>query len=231
MKLADCVLTLCDPMNYTVYGILQARTLEWVAIPFSTVMGSNPCLPHCRWILYQLSHKESPGILEWVAYPFSSRSSWPRNQTWVSCTAGGFFTSWATKQALEEIREGNLNRKLSENWRRCSPGGSQLLTETLAQLEEMPQPPFPRVLWAPDGAFHWLNQPASSWHQAWKIQSTGVSHRQHRARQEKANRSEGPNRECEGVLEYLTNLFPWHFPLQVSKHWSHKWQTRTSKYV
>ena len=35
MKLADCVLTLCDPMNYTVYGILQARTLEWVAIPFS----------------------------------------------------------------------------------------------------------------------------------------------------------------------------------------------------
>ena len=134
-------------MDYTVYEILQARILEWVAIPFSRVMGLNPCLPHCRWILYQLSHKESPGILECVAYPFSSRSSWPRNQTRVSCTAGGFFTSWATKEALEEIREGNLNRKLSENWRRYSPGGSQLLTETLAQLEEMPQPPFPRVLW------------------------------------------------------------------------------------
>ena len=27
--------TLCDPMTYTVYGILQARTLEWVALPFS----------------------------------------------------------------------------------------------------------------------------------------------------------------------------------------------------
>ena len=27
-------LTLCDPMNYTVHGILQARILEWVAIPF-----------------------------------------------------------------------------------------------------------------------------------------------------------------------------------------------------
>ena len=26
---------------------------------------------HCRWILYQLSHKGSPKILEWVAYPFS----------------------------------------------------------------------------------------------------------------------------------------------------------------
>ena len=34
--------------------------------------GSNPGLLHCRWVLYQLSHKGSPGILEWVAYPFSS---------------------------------------------------------------------------------------------------------------------------------------------------------------
>ena len=31
----------------------------------------NPGLPHSRWILYQLSHKGSPKILEWVAYPFS----------------------------------------------------------------------------------------------------------------------------------------------------------------
>ena len=43
--------------------------------------GSNPSLPHCRWILYQLSHKGSPRILEWVAYPFSRGSSPPRNQT------------------------------------------------------------------------------------------------------------------------------------------------------
>ena len=27
--------TLCDPMDYTVNGILQARILEWVAVPFS----------------------------------------------------------------------------------------------------------------------------------------------------------------------------------------------------
>ena len=30
--------------------------------------GSNPGLPHCRWILYQVSHNGSPRILEWVAY-------------------------------------------------------------------------------------------------------------------------------------------------------------------
>ena len=37
--------------------------------------GSNPSLSHCRKILYHLSHKGSPRILEWVAYPFSTRSS------------------------------------------------------------------------------------------------------------------------------------------------------------
>ena len=46
--------------------------------------GSNPGLPHYRWILYQLSHQGSPRILEWVAYPFSRGSSHPRNRTEVS---------------------------------------------------------------------------------------------------------------------------------------------------
>ena len=59
--------------------------------------GSNPGLPHCRLILYQLSHKGSPRILEWITYPFSSRSSWPGNWTGVSCIAGGFFTNWAIR--------------------------------------------------------------------------------------------------------------------------------------
>ena len=56
--------------------------------------GLNPGLLHCRRILFQLSHKGSPRILEWVAYPFSRGSSQPRNQTGISCIAGGFFTNW-----------------------------------------------------------------------------------------------------------------------------------------
>ena len=67
------------------------------------VQGSNPGLPHCRQILYHLSHLGSPSILEWVAYPFSRRTSWPRNQTRVSCTAGRFFTSWAVREALTHL--------------------------------------------------------------------------------------------------------------------------------
>ena len=54
-----------SPPDSSVYGILQARILEWTAISFSR------------------------------------GSSWPRDQTWVSCTAGRFFTIWATKEALD----------------------------------------------------------------------------------------------------------------------------------
>ena len=63
VKVAQSCPTLCNPMDYTVHGILQAR------------------------------------ILEWVAFPFSRGSSQPRDWTQVSYTVGGFFTSWATKEA------------------------------------------------------------------------------------------------------------------------------------
>ena len=35
VKVAQSCLTLCDPVDYIVHGILQARILEWVGIPFS----------------------------------------------------------------------------------------------------------------------------------------------------------------------------------------------------
>ena len=35
VKVAQSCLTLCNPMDYTVRGILQARILEWVAFLFS----------------------------------------------------------------------------------------------------------------------------------------------------------------------------------------------------
>ena len=63
VKIAQLCPTLWDPMDYTVHGILQARILEWVAIPLSR------------------------------------GSSQPRDRTQVSRIAGGFFTSWATREA------------------------------------------------------------------------------------------------------------------------------------
>ena len=64
---------------------------------------SNPDLPHCRWVLYHLSHQGSPRILERVAYPFSRGTSRPRNWTRDSCIAGRFFTSWATREVQSPI--------------------------------------------------------------------------------------------------------------------------------
>ena len=87
--------TLCNPLDYIVHGIPSQNTgvssLSLLQGIFPT-QGSNPDLPHCRQIFYQLSHKGSPRILEWVAYPFSSRYSQPRDQTGISCISGRFFT-------------------------------------------------------------------------------------------------------------------------------------------
>ena len=63
--------------------------------------GLNPSVPHCRWILKQLSHQGSPRILEWGAYPFSRGSSLPRNRIGDFCLAGGFFSNWAVREAQE----------------------------------------------------------------------------------------------------------------------------------
>ena len=57
---ALCNLMDCSPPGPSVHGILQARILEWVAIPFSGAL------------------------------------SWPKDRSWVSCTASRFFTIWAT---------------------------------------------------------------------------------------------------------------------------------------
>ena len=65
LQVAQSCPTLCDPVDHTVHGILQAK------------------------------------ILEWVTFPFSRGSCQPRVLTQVSCIAGGFFPSWATREAQE----------------------------------------------------------------------------------------------------------------------------------
>ena len=85
----------------SVHGILQARILEWVAVPFSR--GSSQSRDQTQVsriagrVFNQLSHQGSPRILEWVVYPFSIRSFQPRNRTRVSCIAGRFLTELSGK--------------------------------------------------------------------------------------------------------------------------------------
>ena len=66
-KVAQSCPTLCNPMNYTAHGILQARILKPVGI-FPT-QGSNPGLPYCRRIPHQLSYQESlPNSKAWGSF-------------------------------------------------------------------------------------------------------------------------------------------------------------------
>ena len=83
-KLLQSCLNLCDPMDCSppgssVHGHSPGKNTGVVCHAllqglFST-QGSNLGIPHCRLILYRLSHQGSPRILEWVVYPFSRGSS------------------------------------------------------------------------------------------------------------------------------------------------------------
>ena len=41
VKVAQSCPTLCNPIDYTVHGILQARMLEWVAFSFSRISSQS----------------------------------------------------------------------------------------------------------------------------------------------------------------------------------------------
>ena len=103
VKVAQSCPTLCDP--HGLYSPWNSPGQNTGVGSLSLLQGifptqeSNSGLPYCRQILYQLSHKGNPRILEWIAYSFSSGSSWPRNRAGVSCIAGRFFTSWAMREA------------------------------------------------------------------------------------------------------------------------------------
>ena len=98
-------------------GVVSLSLLQAI---FPT-QGLNPGLPHCRWILYKMNHQGSPRILEWVAYAFFRESFWPKNLTGISCVAGRFFTSWATKEVLRMPKVASkLPEARRQLWSRCS---------------------------------------------------------------------------------------------------------------
>ena len=106
---------------WIVLGIIQARILECVAIPFSR--GSNPGLPYCRQILYRLSHrgshmpccslqwgfnkyemKEFSTVVPWKDQRIDSRTShgyqnplMPRSHSWPSVSMVPYVWVQATR--------------------------------------------------------------------------------------------------------------------------------------
>ena len=112
-EVAQLCPTLCDLMDCSLpcsslHGIFQARVLEWVASAFSP-LAAHKCYDQVKvtqscptlWdpMDYTVHGILQARIVERVAFIFSSGSSRPRNQTWVSRIAGGFFTNWAMREA------------------------------------------------------------------------------------------------------------------------------------
>jgi len=64
----------CSPPDSSVHGILQARILEWVAMPFSRV-SSQPRdrtqVSHIAGGFFKFEPLGKPTNMGWVAYPFS----------------------------------------------------------------------------------------------------------------------------------------------------------------
>ena len=95
----------CSPLGSSVHGDSPGKntgvSCHALLQGIFPTQGLNPGFPHCRQSLYHLSHQGSLRILEWVAYLFSRETSRSRNRTGVSCIAGGFFTSRATREAQQ----------------------------------------------------------------------------------------------------------------------------------
>ena len=106
----------------------------WLDFPFSYSPSSKilyDCL-HCACMLSPVQLFATPWtvvcqaplsmgygilqarILEWVVMPFYRGSSWPRNQTWVSCISRQIFflTIWATREAWTKYTNSDLGNSL-----------------------------------------------------------------------------------------------------------------------
>ena len=92
-------------MSYLVYLINPstiAQSLVLVLSRFSRVWLFATPWTVAHWAPLSMGILQAR-ILEWVAMPFFRGSSQPRDQTQVSCIAGGVFTVWATREAQPKV--------------------------------------------------------------------------------------------------------------------------------
>ena len=85
--------------------------------------GLQPAMVLCLGIL-------QARILEWVEMPSSRGSSQPKDRTQISCNAGGFFITWATREA-QWLRI-NLPMQETQEMQVWSLGWEDLLEEEMA---------------------------------------------------------------------------------------------------
>ena len=97
VKVAQSCPTLCNPIDYTVYGILQARILEWVALPFSRGSSQPRVEPRSPALQVDSLPVEPQGKPKNTGVGSLSLLQWifPTQELNLGsiCIAGGFFTN------------------------------------------------------------------------------------------------------------------------------------------
>ena len=78
VKAAQSCPTLCDPMDYLIHGIPQARILEWVAFPFSKVSSQPRDRTQVSWIAGRFFTSWATREIQeyWSRYPIPSNIIW-----------------------------------------------------------------------------------------------------------------------------------------------------------
>ena len=94
VKVAQACPTLCNPMDFTVHGILQARTLEWVVFPFSRGFSQPREGDIKQW-----------QSVWWIYIPASSPLSWDSSKVWSTCSQG----SWAEHPTVTQSHDQSDN--------------------------------------------------------------------------------------------------------------------------
>ena len=79
---------------------MLSKSMKWSEMKWKSLSSVQLCNPKdCSLPGSPVHGILEARILEWVAIPFSRVSSWPRDQTRVSCITGRFFTVWTTREA------------------------------------------------------------------------------------------------------------------------------------
>ena len=175
-EVAQPYLTLCDPMDYTAHGILQARVLEWVAVPFSRG-SSQPRdgtqVSHIAGRFFTSSaireaHKESWAPKNWCFWivmlektlesPFDSKESKPvnpkGNQPWI------FIERTDAEAEVPILWLPDVNRQLTWKRPQCweglkakGEGGKRGWDGWMVSLTQW------TWVWASSGSWWWTGRP------------------------------------------------------------------------
>ena len=146
MKVAQLCQTLCDPMDYTVYGILHARILEWVAFPFSRglpdpeIEPGSPALqvdslptelsgkPTSTYVMYQFSMcfwVEAFYSLGLVPLAFLTSPSWKKQESSRKTSTSALLTMpkpltlWITTNCGKFLNRSEYQTTWSASWETC----------------------------------------------------------------------------------------------------------------